>query len=74
MLAGRGQFDIAKEIFTQVQEVIAGNIFVQMHDAWVNLGHVSFAQGHFALAVKIYENCLRKFYFGTNTQILLYLA
>ncbi|GLJ29462.1 hypothetical protein SUGI_0580760 [Cryptomeria japonica] len=74
VLAERGQFDIAKEIFTQVQEAAAGNIFVQMPDVWVNLAHVYFAQGQFALAVKMYQNCLRKFYFGTDTQILLYLA
>ena len=74
MLAERGHFDIAKEIFTHTQEVAAGNIFVQMLDVWVNLAHVYFAQGQFGLAVKMYQNCLRKFYFGTDTQILLYFV
>lgn len=71
-----------------------------MPDVWVNLAHVYFAQGHFALAVKMasikhlfsflpkylfyilsgpitplqYQNCLRKFYYNTDSQILLYLA
>lgn len=74
VLAEKGLFDVSKDIFTQVQEAAAGNIFVQMPDVWVNLAHVYFAQGQFALAVKMYQNCLRKFYYGTDTQVLLYLA
>ncbi|GAB2292608.1 Protein CTR9 [Dionaea muscipula] len=38
------------------------------------MGHVYFAQGYFMLAVKMYENCMRKFYYNTDTHILLYLA
>lgn len=75
-----------------------------MPDVWINLAHVHFAQGNFALAVKMvcsyslfifsyfsclilphrwmcwwacilqYENCLRKFYHNTDSQVLLYLA
>ncbi|KAG6534907.1 hypothetical protein ZIOFF_008813 [Zingiber officinale] len=74
VLAEKGQFDVAKDIFTQVQEAASGTIFVQMPDVWVNLAHVYFAQGHFALAAKMYQNCLRKFYYNTDTQVLLYLA
>ncbi|KAK1327237.1 hypothetical protein QJS10_CPA01g01086 [Acorus calamus] len=74
VLAEKGQFDVSKDIFTQVQEAASGNIFVQMPDVWINLAHVYFAQGHFALAVKMYQNCLRKFYYNTDTQVLLYLA
>ena len=43
VLAERGHFDIAKEIFTQVQEAVARNIFVQMPDVWVSLAHVYFS-------------------------------
>ncbi|KAF9599832.1 hypothetical protein IFM89_001778 [Coptis chinensis] len=53
VLAEKGQFDVSKEIFTQVQEAASGSIFVQMPD---------------------YQNCLRKFYYNTDTQVLLYLA
>ncbi|XP_010261923.1 PREDICTED: protein CTR9 homolog [Nelumbo nucifera] len=74
VLAEKGHFDVAKDIFTQVQEAASGSIFVQMPDVWINLAHVYFAQGHFALAVKMYQNCLRKFYYNTDTQVLLYLA
>ncbi|CAH9084050.1 unnamed protein product [Cuscuta europaea] len=74
ILAEKGQFDISKDLFTQVQEAASGNVFVQMPDVWINLAHVHFAQGNFALAVKMYQNCLRKFYDNTDSQVLLYLA
>nr|KAJ0206542.1 hypothetical protein LSAT_V11C500279690 [Lactuca sativa] len=74
VLAEKGQFDIAKELFTQVQEAASGSVFVQMPDVWINLAHVHFAQGNFPLAIKMYQNCLRKFYYNTDSQILLYLA
>lgn len=74
VLAEKGHFDVSKDIFTQVQEAASGSVFVQMPDVWINLAHVYFAQGHFALAVKMYQNCLRKFYYNTDTQVLLYLA
>ncbi|KAJ6792120.1 protein CTR9-like protein [Iris pallida] len=74
VLAEKGHFDVSKDLFTQVQEAASGSIFVQMPDVWVNLAHVYFAQGQFSLAVKMYQNCLRKFYYNTDTQVLLYLA
>ncbi|KAM1173948.1 hypothetical protein TB2_026133 [Malus domestica] len=74
VFAEKGHFDVSKDIFTQVQEAASGNIFVQMPDVWINLAHVYFAQGNFALAVKMYQNCLRKFFNNTDSQILLYLA
>ena len=36
-----------------MQEAASGNVFVQMPDVWINLAHVHFAQGDFALAVKM---------------------
>lgn len=74
ILAEKGQFDVSKEIFTQVQEAGSGSIFSQMPDVWINLAHVYFAQGNFTLAVKMYQNCLRKFFYNTESQLLLYLA
>lgn len=74
VLAEKGQFDISKDIFTQVQEAASGSVFVQTPDVWINLAHVYFAQGQLPLAVKMYQNCLRKFYYNADTQILLYLA
>ncbi|KAL8159069.1 hypothetical protein V2J09_000606 [Rumex salicifolius] len=72
--AEKGQFDVAKDIFTQVLEAASGNTLAQMPDVWINVAHVYFAQGNFTLAVKMYQNCLRKFHFNTDSQILLYLA
>ncbi|XP_052181435.1 protein CTR9 homolog [Diospyros lotus] len=72
--AEKGQFDVSKELFSQVQEAASGSVFVQMPDVWINLAHVHFAQGSFPSAVKMYQNCLRKFYYGTDSQVLLYLA
>ncbi|OWM74440.1 hypothetical protein CDL15_Pgr013344 [Punica granatum] len=74
VLAEKGQFDVSRDIFTQVQEAASGSIFIQMPDVWINLAHVYFAQGNFDLAVKMYQNCLRKFYYNTESHILLYLA
>ncbi|KAJ7515098.1 hypothetical protein O6H91_23G071200 [Diphasiastrum complanatum] len=74
VLAEKGLFDISKDIFTQVQEAASGNITVQMPDVWINLAHVFVGQGQFGLAVKMYQNCLRRFYFNTETNVLLYLA
>ena len=74
VLAERGLFDVSKDIFTQVQEAATGNLAVDMPDVWINLGHIYLAQGQFALAVKMYHNCLRRFYNNTDSQILLYLA
>ncbi|EPS64759.1 hypothetical protein M569_10012, partial [Genlisea aurea] len=74
VFAERGQFDIAKELFTQVQEAASGSSDFQMPDVWINLAHVHFAQGSFTLAVKLYEKCLRKFYYNNDSQVLLYLA
>ncbi|KAL7133247.1 hypothetical protein ABFS83_12G127900 [Erythranthe nasuta] len=74
VFAEKGQFDIAKDLFTQVQEAASGSSNVQMPDVWINLAHVHFAQGNFALAVKMYQNCLRKFYYNNDSQVLLYLS
>ncbi|CAN0839355.1 Protein CTR9 homolog [Linum grandiflorum] len=74
VLAEKGNFDVAKDLFTQVQEGASGSSFVQLPDVWINLAHVYFAQGNNALAIKMYQNCLRKYYHNTDYQILLYMA
>ncbi|CAI0387866.1 unnamed protein product [Linum tenue] len=74
VLAEKGNFDVAKDLFTQVQEGASGSSFVQMPDVWINLAHVYFAQGNNALAIKMYQNCLRNYYHNTDCQIFLYLA
>jgi RNA polymerase-associated protein CTR9 len=72
--ADKAQWDIAKELFTQVHETTSGSIFVQVPDVWINLAHIYFAQGLFQQAFKTYKNCLWKFFCNTDATILLYLA
>lgn len=74
VLAEKGHYDVAKELLTQVQEAASGSIFVQMPGVWINLAHIHFAQGDFALAIKMYQNCLRRFFYNTDSNVLLYLA
>lgn len=79
-----------------------------MPGVWINLAHIHFAQGDFALAIKMvrsssicllyityvriffldidmvscnvlffllqYQNCLRRFFYNTDSNVLLYLA
>ncbi|KAG5559135.1 hypothetical protein RHGRI_008902 [Rhododendron griersonianum] len=74
VLAEKGQFDVSKDLFTQVQQAASGSIFNEMPDVRINVAHMHFAHGDFPLAVKMYQNCLRKFYYNTDSQVLLYLA
>ncbi|KAF7147473.1 hypothetical protein RHSIM_Rhsim03G0228800 [Rhododendron simsii] len=74
VLAEKGQFDVSKDLFTQVQQAASGSIFDEMPDVRINVAHMHFAHGDFPLAVKMYQNCLRKFYYNTDSQVLLYLA
>ncbi|GFS43822.1 binding protein [Actinidia rufa] len=80
--AEKGQFDVSRDLFTAVQEAASGSVFDQFPDVWINVAHVEFARGNFPLAVKTlvahpylqYQNCLKKFYNSTDSQVLLYLA
>lgn len=74
VLAEKGRFDVSKDIFTQVQEAASGSIFLQMPDVWINLAIIYFAQGNFPLSVKMFQNCLRKFFYNTDAEILLFIA
>jgi len=61
--------DNAKDFFIQVREA-TGDI----PDIWVNLAHVYLLQKQYDYAIKMYQNCLKKFYNNTDSNILLYLA
>ena len=78
VLAERGLFKDAKDIFKQVQEAAVTGTLQAVNsiqaDVWINLGHTYLAQGQFALAVKMYRNCLERSYHNTESQILLYIA
>lgn len=78
VLAERGLFKVAKDIFTQVQEAAVTGTLQAVDsiqaDVWINLGHTYLAQGQFALSVKMYRNCSERSYHNTESQILLYIS
>jgi len=69
ILAERGELNEAKDFFIKVREATT-----TMPDVWLNLGHVYLAQGEFVNAIKMYQNCLRKFFGNKNPEIMLFLA
>ncbi|KAL6076361.1 protein required for normal CLN1 and CLN2 G1 cyclin expression, variant 3 [Balamuthia mandrillaris] len=69
IMAEKGNLNEAKDFFIKVRETTAS-----MADVWVNLAHIYLAQGQFVNAIKMYQNCLRKFYDNKDPNILLFLA
>ncbi|KAK3271463.1 hypothetical protein CYMTET_20189, partial [Cymbomonas tetramitiformis] len=70
----QGAFDLAKDVFTQVQEVGAASETLNFPDVWVNLAHVFLAQEQYNSAIKMYQNCLKKFFYNCDAQVLLYMS
>uniref|UniRef100_A0A3Q0QS05 CTR9 homolog, Paf1/RNA polymerase II complex component n=1 Tax=Amphilophus citrinellus TaxID=61819 RepID=A0A3Q0QS05_AMPCI len=69
VLAHKGYFREARDVFAQVREATA-----EISDVWLNLAHIYVEQKQYISAVQMYENCLKKFYKYQNTEVLLYLA
>ncbi|XP_070787286.1 RNA polymerase-associated protein CTR9 homolog isoform X1 [Enoplosus armatus] len=69
VLAHKGYFREARDVFAQVREATA-----DISDVWLNLAHIYVEQKQYISAVQMYENCLKKFYKYQNTEVLLYLA
>ncbi|XP_076012187.1 RNA polymerase-associated protein CTR9 homolog isoform X1 [Genypterus blacodes] len=69
VLAHKGFFREARDVFAQVREATA-----DISDVWLNLAHIYVEQKQYISAVQMYENCLKKFYKYQNTEVLLYLA
>eukprot|EP01135_Chromosphaera_perkinsii_P005243 Nk52_evm12s327 gene=Nk52_evmTU12s327 len=69
VLAERGHFKEAKEIFQQVRENTSA-----MPNVWINLAHVYVEVGQYVNAIKMYENCMKKFFDGRDAQLNLYIA
>ncbi|GJP49352.1 hypothetical protein CLOM_g8574 [Closterium sp. NIES-68] len=84
VLAERGLFDLAKDIFTHVQEAGSAAGATDLPDVWMNLANVHVAKGDCALAVKLYEKTLKRFFAsgavgtggseGTHLRALSYMA
>jgi RNA polymerase-associated protein CTR9 len=69
VLAHKGYFREARDVFAQVREATA-----DVPDVWLNLAHIYVEQKQYIGAIQMYENCLRKFYNFHNTEVLLYLS
>ncbi|XP_074765244.1 LOW QUALITY PROTEIN: RNA polymerase-associated protein CTR9 homolog [Athene noctua] len=69
VLAHKGYFREAREVFTQMREATA-----DISDVWLNLAHIYVEQKQYISAVQMYEHCLRKFCKYQNAEVLLYLA
>jgi RNA polymerase-associated protein CTR9 len=69
ILAERNELNEAKDFFIKVREATT-----TMPDVWLNLGHVYLAQGEFVNAIKMYQNCLRKFFGNKDPEVMLFLA
>lgn len=69
VFAIRGMFNEARDIFSQVREATA-----DFPDVWINIAHIYVEQRQYVAAVQMYENCLKKFFNNSNTDILSYIA
>lgn len=69
VLAVKRMFSEARDVFSQVREVTA-----DFPDVWINIAHIYVEQKQYVAAVQMYENCLKKFYNNSNTEILSYIA
>lgn len=69
ILAVKGMFNEARDVFSQVREATA-----DFPDVWINIAHIYVEQQQYVAAVQMYENCLKKFYNNSNTEILLYIS
>ncbi len=69
VLAHKGYINEARVIFAEVREATA-----EFCDVWLNIAHIYVEQGQYVAAIKMYENCLKKFYKHHHVDTLLYLA
>lgn len=69
VLAAQGKLLEAKDVFIQVREAST-----DIPDPWINLAHIYCEQGLYVNAIKLYENCLEKFFGNHDAQVFVYLA
>ncbi|CAM9716511.1 unnamed protein product [Chrysoparadoxa australica] len=70
VLAEKDNLEQAKDVFARVREVSAE----VLGDVWVNLAHVYLAQNKRSEAIRLYQNCLKKFHGGRDSSLHLFLA
>ncbi|KAK0417353.1 hypothetical protein QR680_012959 [Steinernema hermaphroditum] len=69
VLAQKGNFAEARDIFAQVRESTTN-----FSDVWLNLAHIYMENGQFVSAIQFYTNCMNKFGKQNDAQMLMYLA
>jgi RNA polymerase-associated protein CTR9 len=69
VLAHKGYFIEARDIFAQVREATA-----DFADVWLNIAHIYVEQKQYISAIQMYENCMKKFYKHHNVEVMQYLA
>lgn len=69
VLAHRGYYIEARDIFAQVREATA-----DFSDVWLNIAHIYVEQKQYISAIQMYENCMKKFFKYHNVEIMQYLA
>lgn len=69
VLAHKGCFIEARDIFAQVREATA-----DFSDVWLNIAHIYVEQKQYVGGIQMYENCLKKFYKHNNVEVMQYLA
>eukprot|EP00729_Bicosta_minor_P005564 gene5564-32385_t len=65
----QGRLAEAKDIFIQVREAATDT-----PEPWLNLAHIYFEQRSYENSMKLYENCLKRFYPKGNAAVFTYLA
>ncbi|BDA40854.1 RNA polymerase-associated protein CTR9 homolog [Coccomyxa sp. Obi] len=75
IMAELGDIEPAQKIFNQVQEAAAASeSFLQMPDAFINMGSLFLALDKPKLAIQVYTSVLRKSFHGCQPTLLLYLS
>lgn len=69
VLAHKGLLNEARDIFAQVREATA-----EFSDVWLNIAHILVEQKQYIRAIQMYENCAKKFFKSSNSEILLFLG
>jgi RNA polymerase-associated protein CTR9 len=69
LLAQRGEFLEARDIFSQIREATA-----DFPDVWLNIAHIYMELKQYVSAVQMYKNCMVKFNRHTDVNLLLYIA
>ncbi len=68
VMAHKNLLNEARDIFAQVREATA-----DFSDVWLNIAHILVEQRQYIRAIQMYENCSKKFFKHTNTELLNYL-